>query len=243
MRLTPLDSPPARAAAGRSTTTPSSRRSPSSLFQTNKKKMFLTSGGAALLLALTATGPPAADAQEGWGAACIADLNTDAIVGVDDLLMLLAQYGRECIAVEGTPEQCTDEQTAASNAAALTSYCRANGGPRNTVTNLCTAATTNTDATADLCAYVRQASTLNRITCGPLRPDKCVLAVCRSTNQARRACLSRCLPCLSAYLNAQRLHGYDGHIRWGRAVNHRPDLVSRDGIAGSPSSAASAGRP
>ena len=178
MRLTPLDSPSSRAAAGRSTTTPSSRRSPSSLFQTNKKKMFLTSGGAALLLALTATGPPAADAQEGWGATCIADLNTDAIVGVDDLLMLLAQYGRECIAVEGTPEQCTDEQTAASNAAALTSYCRANGGPRNTVTNLCTAATTNTDATADLCAYVRQASTVTRITCGPLRAD--VRACCLS---------------------------------------------------------------
>jgi hypothetical protein len=55
------------------------------LFQTNKKKMFLTSGGVALLLALTATGPPTADAQEGWGASCIADLNTDAIVGVDDL--------------------------------------------------------------------------------------------------------------------------------------------------------------
>ena len=44
---------------------------------------------------------------------------TDAIVGVDDLLMLLAQYGRECIAVEGTPEQCTDEQTAASLRAAV----------------------------------------------------------------------------------------------------------------------------
>jgi hypothetical protein len=48
--------------------------------------------------------------------------------------------------------QCTDEQTAASNAAALTSYCTANGGPRNTVSNLCTAATSDAAAMTDLCA-------------------------------------------------------------------------------------------
>ena len=80
----------------------------------------------------------------------------------------------------------------------------------------------------------------------PSRRCACLLSVDRLTKQDVPVPVS--LPvsllavhaCLSAYLNTQRLHGYDGHIRWGRAVNHRPDLVSRDGIAGSPSSAASA---
>jgi putative hemolysin len=84
--------------------------------------------------------------------ACPADIDTDGIVGVDDLLSLLAQFGRtNCAVPEGSQPECTDEQTAAGNVAALTAYCRASGGPLNTINNMCMSETTNSDAVGDLC--------------------------------------------------------------------------------------------
>ena len=46
---------------------------------------------------------------------------------------------------------CTDEQTSASNAATLTSYCTGVGGPSATVFTLCAAGASNTVAMMDLC--------------------------------------------------------------------------------------------
>ena len=79
-------------------------------------------------------------------------MDINGVVGVDDLLFLLSQYGRtDCPIPEGAQQVCTDEQTSAGNVAALTSYCRANGGPLNTVNNMCMSATTNAAAVSDPC--------------------------------------------------------------------------------------------
>ena len=92
---------------------------------------------------------------------CTADVNSDGLVSVDDLLNLLSEFGRTCQdAAAPSCSESVDVQVA-------TQFCEQQGSPQAVTTAFCLAETSNPDALLAACTALGVADT-GRVACSDL---------------------------------------------------------------------------
>ena len=92
---------------------------------------------------------------------CTSDINSDGLVSVDDLLNLLAEFGRTCV---DTPAPDCSAQV---DLQVATQFCEQQGGPQETTTAFCLAETSDSDALLAACSVLGVGDT-GRFACSDL---------------------------------------------------------------------------